>query len=287
MGSENVLKVKEQLYLFRSEKKIDHNKPYLSQLNTLLKSDLDFHNQISSYSSHNFHSFPAKFPPQLPELFIQGLTDPNDIVLDPMVGSGTTLLEAYLTNRKGIGFDIDPLALKISKVKTTNLNHKKLMEYSRRICSNAKNDLENKIDGLTCLLKNRFDSKSKDFLDYWFLPKVQLELFALCRHIQNIEEEDLRNFFEVVFSSIIITQSGGVPPALDLGHTRPHKTKILLDKNGNILFGDEYFDTSKKNILTKTVKSPIEEFEKRFYQNIKSLIELNSEGIRPKIRYCD
>jgi DNA modification methylase len=287
MGSENVLRVNEQLYLFSSEKKIDHNKSYLSRLNTLLNNDLDFHNQVSSYSSHNFHSFPAKFPPQLPELLIHGLTAPNDIVLDPMVGSGTTLLEAYLTNRKGIGFDIDPLALKISKVKTTNLNRKKLIEYGLRICNHAKNDLKNKIDELKFSLNNRIDSKSKDFLDYWFLPEIQLELFALCRHIQNIKEEDFKNFFEVVFSSVIITKSGGVSLALDLGHTRPHKTKTLLDKDGNILFGDKYFDISKKNILTKTVKSALEEFEKRIYQNMKSLVEHNPEKIKPIIRYCD
>jgi hypothetical protein len=35
----------------------------------LSNSDLDFHDQGSHYSSHNFHSFPAKFPPQLPKAF--------------------------------------------------------------------------------------------------------------------------------------------------------------------------------------------------------------------------
>lgn len=68
-------------------------------LATLLDEDLDFHDQASGYASHNFHSFPAKFPPQLPHKFIEGLTKPGDLVLDPMVGSGTTILEAVVARR--------------------------------------------------------------------------------------------------------------------------------------------------------------------------------------------
>ena len=71
---------------------------------------------------HNFHAFPAKFPPQLPKLFIRELTEPGEVVLDPMVGSGTTIIEAVLAGRRSIGFDIDPLALRICKAKITVLN---------------------------------------------------------------------------------------------------------------------------------------------------------------------
>ena len=73
--------------------------PYEVRLKKLLVSDLDFHGKDSSYASHNFHSFPAKFPPQLPRKFIEWLTDPGDLVLDPMMGSGTTILEAFLLGR--------------------------------------------------------------------------------------------------------------------------------------------------------------------------------------------
>ena len=65
---------------------------YRERLSDLLSSDLDFHGKSSAYASHNFHAFPAKFPPQLPRKFIEGLTEPGDVVLDPMVGSGTTIL---------------------------------------------------------------------------------------------------------------------------------------------------------------------------------------------------
>lgn len=58
---------------------------YRQTLITLLSQDLDFHNQDNKYASHDFHAFPAKFPPpQLPAKFIQGLTNTGDIVLDPL-----------------------------------------------------------------------------------------------------------------------------------------------------------------------------------------------------------
>ena len=51
---------------------------------------------------------------------------PDAVVLDPMMGSGTTILEAYLAERKGIGFDIDPLAIMISKVKNIHVRKKRI-----------------------------------------------------------------------------------------------------------------------------------------------------------------
>ncbi len=60
-----------------------------------LSGDLNFQDAAKDiHASHKAHSFPAKFPPQLPRKFILELTNPGDTVLDPMMGSGTTLLEA-------------------------------------------------------------------------------------------------------------------------------------------------------------------------------------------------
>ena len=228
------------------------SKSTYERLVKLLQGDLGFHNQVSNYSSHNFHSFPAKFPPQLPKLFIEELTKPDEIILDPMVGSGTTMLEAYFANRKGIGFDIDPLALKIARVKTNPLNKKELVDYGSKIYTNAKIEFNENRENLLKLLDDYFEPKTKKFIDYWFLKETQLELMSLRNQIDNIPIIEYKNFFEVVFSSVIITKSGGVSLALDLGHTRPHKVKALLDRNGSVIYGDENFDPAKKRFHTKT-----------------------------------
>lgn len=50
---------------------------------------------------------PAPFPVELPKRCIKLFTFVGDTVLDPFLGSGTTLIAAYLTKRKGIGVEID------------------------------------------------------------------------------------------------------------------------------------------------------------------------------------
>ncbi len=50
---------------------------------------------------------PAPFPVELPRRGIKLFSFVDDVVLDPFLGSGTTLIASYLNNRKGIGFDID------------------------------------------------------------------------------------------------------------------------------------------------------------------------------------
>ena len=59
---------------------------------------------------------PAMFPSQLTSRFIEIYTKNNtDVVLDPFLGSGSTLLSAYLMGRKGIGFEISKEYIKLSK----------------------------------------------------------------------------------------------------------------------------------------------------------------------------
>jgi site-specific DNA-methyltransferase (adenine-specific) len=50
----------------------------------------------------------AAFPEELPEWFIKLFTKENDLVLDPFMGSGTTIFVANRMNRHSIGIDIVP-----------------------------------------------------------------------------------------------------------------------------------------------------------------------------------
>ena len=53
------------------------------------------------------HIHPATFPAGLPEFFIKLMTDKNDIILDPFMGSGTTGVAALNNNRDFIGIEIN------------------------------------------------------------------------------------------------------------------------------------------------------------------------------------
>ncbi|AFD00188.1 Putative RNA methylase family UPF0020 [Methanocella conradii HZ254] len=56
----------------------------------------------------------GNFAPQIARNLILKYSKEGDTVLDPMAGGGTTLIEAKLLNRKGIGFDINPKAVDIT-----------------------------------------------------------------------------------------------------------------------------------------------------------------------------
>ena len=52
-------------------------------------------------AAHSLHevSYRACFKPQLPRFFVERLTQPGDVVYDPFMGRGTTLVEAALMGR--------------------------------------------------------------------------------------------------------------------------------------------------------------------------------------------
>src|SRR5438552_15356798 len=60
-------------------------------------------------------SYRACFKPQLPRFFIERLTQPRDVVYDPFMGRGTTLIEAALLGRVPFGCDVNPLSAVLTK----------------------------------------------------------------------------------------------------------------------------------------------------------------------------
>jgi hypothetical protein len=69
--------------------------------------------------THGFYKYPARFSPVFARAAIEAFTEPGDVVLDPHVGGGTSLVEAIAAGRHAIGVDISELAEFVATVKTT------------------------------------------------------------------------------------------------------------------------------------------------------------------------
>lgn len=64
-------------------------------------------------------SHPAPFPLQLPRRLIELYTYEDDLVLDPFMGSGTTLVAAARTGRRGVGYDLEPEYIEVATERVT------------------------------------------------------------------------------------------------------------------------------------------------------------------------
>lgn len=74
---------------------------------------------------------PAPFPRELSKRCIKLFSFVDDTILDPFLGSGTTLIEAYINKRKGIGIEIDRSYCELTKkrlVSEAKINEKLLFE---------------------------------------------------------------------------------------------------------------------------------------------------------------
>ena len=159
----------------------------------------------TAYITHNYYTYPAKFIPQLVSRLINTYTKEKEIVVDPFMGSGTTIVESMVNKRYACGVDINEIAYLISKVKTTPLDIELLKkEYLK---------LEEKLTNYSIFAEKDILIKSKnivpdnDRIDYWFKPKQKEELSLIFYSIFEIENIDIRDFYLVAFGQILKTAS--------------------------------------------------------------------------------
>ncbi len=83
----------------------------VSRVNDITKQEfMDWTNGVWTFpgqSKKGAGGHPAPFPIELPRRCIKLFSFVGDTVLDPFLGSGSTLIASFLNNRKGIGIDID------------------------------------------------------------------------------------------------------------------------------------------------------------------------------------
>lgn len=109
-------------------------------------------------------SYRACFKPHLPKFFIDRYTRPGDVVYDPFMGRGTTLVEAALLGRIAWGNDVNPLSRILSRP---------------RLSPPLEEEVEKRIRNL------KTDSRSRASLDLsmFYHPRTEAEIVSLRRHL--------------------------------------------------------------------------------------------------------
>lgn len=102
---------------------------------------------------HRLHPYKGKFIPQLVEYFLDQHTDefkkevffkPDDIVLDPFCGSGTTLVQANELGIHAVGIDISEFNALISNIKIGKHDTKALVAETQKITKELKKFIQEK-----------------------------------------------------------------------------------------------------------------------------------------------
>lgn len=124
-------------------------------------------------------SYRACFKPQLPRFFIQRLTRPGDLVYDPFMGRGTSLLEAALLGRVPCGCDISPVSRVLLLPRLRPPTMPQIAERLRKIDFTAATEMREdllvfyhpetlrEISGLRHYLIERQASGQSDVIDDW------------------------------------------------------------------------------------------------------------------------
>ena len=185
--------------------------------------DLDFAAHNTLHATHGLHAYAAKCPPQLVNYGLHYYSKPGEKILDPMTGSGTTLVEAKLMGRHAVGYDIDPLARLLAQVKSSRIQDGWIEQGYERVYRKTTNDIAAlRSRRISTALRKRATPPEFDNRDYWFDKKVSATLAVLAYHIAHTQmRECVRNFLWIAFSSLILAKTS-VANARDIIHSRHH-----------------------------------------------------------------
>ncbi|MBO0939432.1 hypothetical protein J2I47_22980 [Fibrella sp. HMF5335] len=161
-----------------------------------------------------------------PEIAFQHLEriPKNSLVLDPMVGSGTTMKVAGSLGCRGIGFDVDPMALLIATVWNRKVDLTEVIKTGYKVLDCA---VQVDIPGLPWI---DTDTETLAFIKFWFAEEQEMQLRKLSYLLAQYENE-IGDVLRVALSRIIITKNRGASLGRDISHSRPHKVNNVNDFN--------------------------------------------------------
>ena len=215
---------------------------------------------------HTICSYMAMFPPSIPNYFIGKYCKEGGVVLDIFSGRGTTVLEACLMNRVGIGNDLNPLAFLLTKAKSD-------VPQKSRIISRI-NKLEeeyNKIEKIS--IKNEEEKVKMIFSNYTLRQLIFLKE-KLDWHKSNVDA-----FITALLVGILHGNSEGYL-SLSMPNTfsmAPNYVKNYISQHRLIKPKRKAFDLLKKKI-EKCYQRPLQK-GKSYRQDARNITRIKDSSV--------
>jgi len=152
----------------------------------------DYKGEKTKMYTHGIHTYPAMFIPQVARRLLENYSQAGDTICDIFCGSGTALVESKLLGRNAYGIDLNPLAIFLAKAKINLINPPKLTDEYFKLLLEIKKIKDRGVK--KPIFKN---------IDFWFKPKVIIQLAKIKEAISKIKDVNIRNYFMVPFSETV------------------------------------------------------------------------------------
>lgn len=152
---------------------------------------------------HRLHPYLGKFIPQLVEWFLFRYFEADDVILDPFMGSGTTLVQGNEMKMHTIGVDVSPFNCLIARVKTEKYDvikaEAEILEAEKRVTRFSRYLIEaDEVnpslfpeDEMEQLAQGLLEECKSEYLRAWFAPRALLEMLYYRWLIPHYHYQDL------------------------------------------------------------------------------------------------
>jgi len=230
----------------------------------------DFIGQSYASVYPNLHKYPATMLPQIGIEILKELNIKSGKLLDPYCGSGSSFasgLECGLTEMHG--FDINPLAVLISKVRFTKVSINELVETKRVLRNNIYEFLKDD-KNIETLKRPKITN-----IDFWFSKEVIDNLTVIKHFIEQIQDENLRRFFLIPFSETV----------RECSYTRNNEFKLFRMKSEDVL----NFNPDVIGVYLKKSEDTIFLYSNFYFPRLDEKVNVNVQysTFQPKDEYFD
>ncbi len=180
----------------------------------------DFAGQSYSTKYPNLHKYPATMLPQIGIELLKEFNIHSGRLLDPYCGTGSSFIAGLDCKLSEMyGFDINPLAVLVSKAKFTKID----IQQAKDIKQILRNNIYEFVKSETNI--NTLTTPKIQNIDYWFSKQVITNLTILRHFLYQIENEDIQRLFFVPFSETV----------RDCSYTRNNEFKLFRIKPDEVL----------------------------------------------------